>query len=185
MTILLDNTNTVIREIDTSSTVLVESNNSIIVVKENPTIVTVESTNSVLLDSIATAVVTSGAQGVQGPPGESTNTVSYISAIPIGGNRVVATNNQGQLVYPDTLSDTNVILGISTHAANIGELVEVQMVGSMTEPSWNWIPQEPLFISANGLLIQTPPTTGLSQVIAYAVLSNKIFIDKQQPILLG
>ena len=128
------------------------------------------------------AVVTSSTQGPQGPPGASDNYVYLVAATAIGGNRAVAVNSSG-LTYAGTTS-TN-ILGISVSAVDAGQLAQIQISGIITEPSWNWLPQTPIFVSDSGILTQQVPETGSLFIVGYPVLSTQIFIDKQAPILLG
>lgn len=186
MSIIIDsNNNIVVTSTELENTVL-ESIIPVLVenTEYNTVQVSTEHTTVVTNNNTDLVVSSSGSQGPQGIQGESLTSVTYIAGEPLGGNRVVSVNALGTLVYPDLSSYTN-ILGITISSANLGATVEVQIVGTMTEPSWNWVPDYPIYAGTNGLLTQTPPESGLLYVVGYAITPNKIFIDKQQPILLG
>lgn len=103
----------------------------------------------------------------------------------LNGHIAVSTNSFGKVIAPTLIEDTTVILGIITSAYSADDVVSVQITGTITEPSWNWTLGLPIFVGPNGTLTQTPPSTGVLQIIAYPILSNRILIDKQQPITIG
>src|SRR5205085_1073647 len=103
------------------------------------------------------------------------------------GHRAVVADTNGNAVYADSSepSHANAVIGITTGAASEGAAVSVQNIGEMIEPSWQWAPDIPIYINANGILSQTAPTTGFSLVVGFAVTSTRIIIHITQPIILA
>jgi hypothetical protein len=54
----------------------------------------------------------------------------------------------------------------------------------MTEAGWAWTIGSPVYLSANGTLSHTAPSSGFALVIGFALTATKIFIDIKQPIIL-
>ena len=182
--------------IDKEKTVLIESDEVDTLISENTITVTVTDTTSttVVLDShgnlvhsdeVKQHVVQGGVQGPPGIPGASNQFEYVIAATVLGGNRAVTTNSVGQLIYPDLTNYNSRIYGVTTHSAQTGELVTVQIAGTQTEPSWNWDVTLPVFVGTNGTLTQIPPTAGQTLVVGYPNSPTKLFIDRQPPIYMG
>lgn len=119
------------------------------------------------------------------PPSEGGTTVERIADIPISGHRCVVDTEDGvaYLSLAD-LSHGERILGISLNAAGVGDPILIQYSGEVTEPSWNWVPDLPIFPTNFGLLTQTPPTSGFIVNIGFASSETSIFINIQQAIYL-
>lgn len=111
-----------------------------------------------------------GAPGVPGPPGPAAYTVTAAEAL--GGNRAVTVD--GYHATPATLDK---LIGITTGAVSLGEDATVVRWGIMTEPSWTWTADQPIFVGAAGVLTQTPPVSGTVRRIAWAVSPTQISID--------
>ena len=127
-----------------------------------------------------------GRQGPPGPPGQSGNAyVEFPAALPLGGHRVVRLLN-GQAIYADNtvLADANIVLGITLGAVTGGGMAQIQFNGLMTEPSWAWTPDMPVFCGTAGLLTQTPPVSGFSLIVGIAASPTQIFIGAKSPIVL-
>jgi hypothetical protein len=127
-----------------------------------------------------------GVQGVQGAQGTAT-TYPYPCAEPISAHRVVRLNQAGQLEYAscDNLSHKNSILGISVTAGNVSEITNVARVDTLIEPTWSWVPNEPLYLGINGFITQTPPTSLFLLSVGVALSPTKIFINIGIPIILS
>jgi len=125
----------------------------------------------------------SGAQGIPGPPGGVT--LQYPAAIPLGGHRMVVLNSEEQAIYADNtnLSHARKVLGMTTGATSAGDMATIQTGGEMTEPSWNWTLDSPIFLAADGLLTQTQPASGLSMVVAFPITQTKIFLNLREPLI--
>lgn len=136
-------------------------------------------------------VVFGGEQGPQGPqgiPGQVGGTVlQYVAGENLGGHRMVVLNDSQQAVYAsnDNPAHAVKVLGMTTGAANIGDLSTIQTGGEITEPSWDWVLNTPVCLSTNGLLTQTQPLTGFIQIIGFPITTTKIFINLREPITLN
>ena len=77
------------------------------------------------------------------------------------------------------------ILGISVETAGSGSSLEVKFEGLISEPTWNWDLDKPIFCGVGGVLTQyppeTPPTKFLCQV-ANPITPIQIFINIQDVI---
>lgn len=142
--------------------------------------------------SIGYIITAPGQQGPPGPPGPpgpaGASLLSYTAAIPISGHRIITINSDGKAIYADStiLSHANKVIGMSTGAAAADSTLSVKIVGEFTEGSWNWTPNQPIYLSTNGLITQTVPTSPslYSLVIGTAVTSTTIFINIMPPIFL-
>lgn len=127
-----------------------------------------------------------GTQGPPGPPGEmGAAYVEFPAAVPLGGNRVVRVL-AGEAIYADhnTVADANLVLGITRGAVAEGALAQIQTGGLMTEPSWAWTPDKPVFVGVVGTLTQVPPSAGFSLIVGVATGPSQIFIGARTPIVL-
>lgn len=107
-------------------------------------------------------------QGPPGPPGPqgsgggsgSQVLLTVLAAITLSGHRVVTPLPDGTVTYADntTAAHLHAALWVTMGAAATGTSVDVLLYGVVTEPSWSWLPG-PLYLGANGLLTQTPPST--------------------------
>lgn len=121
--------------------------------------------------------------GLQGEKGD--NFVEVVSQTALGGGRVIGFYNQTYLYMDSTnILHLNTILGVSVHACQANSPLSIQTLGLFTEPSWGWLTNLPIFLSTEGLLTQTPPTSGFSVIIATAVSPTTIFIKPCQGYLL-
>lgn len=114
--------------------------------------------------------------GPQGRPGMGTIDLLLEAATPIGGQRVIATDEQGKAVYADNLTRYKSVLGISTGAVIQGAVVTVKPLGRLEDPSWNWNPWKGLFLGINGLIVQDVPETGAIVPIGHVAGADAIFI---------
>lgn len=129
-----------------------------------------------------------GPQGPAGPAGpDGTSAVTKVAAGAIGGQRVVIGNTDGTVRYADAtdLTDLGRVLGVTQTAAADGEPVNVIVRGYYEEPTWTWNTTLPLYVGSNGLITQTAPTVGFSQIIGFAETPTRIFIRMREPIALN
>lgn len=140
--------------------------------------------------SQSTSAVEIAAPGPQGPRGlDGVNggvAVERIAAADLGGHRVVRALDALQVEYadsanPDHGDDT---LGITSGAASVGAVIEVLTGGPLAFNGWAWTPGEPVFLGSNGLLTQSSPAAGFTQVIGFAQDATTIFIGVEPPIYL-
>ena len=151
-------------------------------------VVTVEDRHVLVRDAEDTRVVFGGEQGPAGSPGPVGGIVSeYVASIAIGGHRAVVLNASQQAIYADRsiLTHANKVLGITSGAVAAGANVAVQRNGEMTEPSWAWVLDTPIWLSTDGLLTQTPPSVGFSLIVAFPISATKILIEIREPLFLN
>lgn len=68
--------------------------------------------------------------------------------------------------------------GVTRMATVIGDPIDVVRSGLMTENGWIWTPNQPVFISANGVLTQTQPTAGTPiRRIGWAISATELNLD--------
>jgi hypothetical protein len=136
--------------------------------------------------SAPTATVPSGqTTPATPPPGSPISTVATLNltaSTNISGLTAVATSN-GQAVTASS-SQAAPVVGIATGGALAGADVTVQYEGPIADTSWNWTFNQPIFIATNGVLTQTAPTEGYSQIIGYPINATSLLIDLQAPITL-
>lgn len=131
-------------------------------------------------------IVEVGQQGPAGPPGGEG--ILKTAGATIGGHRAVVTDSTSDVVvYADNTNPAHeaAVFGITTGAAASGASVLVKTSGEIEEPSWIWTPQGAIYLSTNGNLTQTPPTTGFCLALGYAVTSTKMLVNIGQAITLG
>jgi hypothetical protein len=93
------------------------------------------------------------------------------------GRAVYASNDQ-----PDHFHK---VLGMTLEAVSALSPVNILRGGEITEPSWNWVLNAPVFLSTNGLLTQTSPTSGFSLIVGFPVTTTKLFVSLREPIFLS
>ena len=135
------------------------------------------------------------AVGMQGPPGTGgsggggSTIETYVAGATVNGHRVIVTNSAGQAIHGDnaTPAHANAATKISLGAALLGETVQVQLVGRITEPSWNWVEGGTIYAGANGVLTQTPPSApaAFSKPVAVAETATRILIVQEPPTMLS
>lgn len=120
-------------------------------------------TDAVIKDIQSVKVDTGGKQGLRGPAGPvgpaGGTTIEKMAAMPLGGHRIVRSTGTNMADYADNrfADHGDDILGLTLEAAASGATVRIANGNEVTEPSWNWIPQQPIFLGENGVLTQTPP----------------------------
>jgi hypothetical protein len=105
----------------------------------------------------------------------------------ISGHRAICVDSDGKAIYADSsIADhANAVAGISTHAALTGQPLTVQSAGVLEEPSWTWMPHQPVFLGVNGFLTQTPPSVGFQLIVGVPKSATELLIGVKAPIVLG
>jgi hypothetical protein len=125
-----------------------------------------------------------GPQGIQGLPGQGGSAYfTFTAQGPIGGHRAVVSVAPDKVGYADNANPAhaNAVLGITLGAADDGAEIQVQGSGEITEPSWNWTLQQPVFLSTNGQLTQTCPATGFVLILGTPTAPTKLMVDIKLP----
>ena len=128
-----------------------------------------------------------GETGPKGDPGQSgAGYLTYIADGALGGQRVVRATTAGKVGYVDPSDPTqaHAAIGLTMGAAADGAPINVQFSGEMTEPSWSWTANQPIFVGTNGIPTQTPPATGFQGPIGVATSATSMVIQIKSPIVL-
>ena len=134
-------------------------------------------------ENMSLEFVIGGIKGDKGDPGGVT--VTRIALNSLAGNRVVIQNSDDTVSYAssDNASHANRILGVTTHAATAAAEIAIQLSDIMTEVSWSWEPNAPVFLGSDGMLTQDINSTGLFFLqVGTALSATKLLIDKQIPV---
>lgn len=75
-------------------------------------------------------------------------------------------------------------LGITISSAALGREVVVKRSGTIDDASWNWDPGL-VYLGADGMLTQTPPTTGWELVVGNSPSPQRLNLDFDEPVLLA
>lgn len=118
-----------------------------------------------------------GVQGAQGVAGISGTTleISGVAGEGLSALRAVGLFDTGYMyVSSNNILHRNVGVGITKTGVILGDTVTIVTGGILSDVSWNWDTTKPIYLGNNGILTQTEPTTGFSQVVAQPVSSKKI-----------
>lgn len=105
----------------------------------------------------------------------------------VGGHRVVKTVTPNKVTYADraTAADALKAIGISLGAAADAAAVRVQTYGPLTEPSWGWTPEAPIYCGLAGVLTQVVPSSGFVLVVGVATAPTSMFVNFQPPLVIA
>lgn len=116
---------------------------------------------------------------------ESAGVLSKIAGEDLGGHRVLVTDASDELIYADNsiLTHRWKIIGISAQAALIGNICTYAGdTQELTEGSWSWDTNLPIYLTGEGLLTQTPPTTGFIMIVAFPTSATSLQVKISNPI---
>lgn len=103
----------------------------------------------------------------------------------ISTHRIVACiNNRLELASKDNADHAYSIVGMSISSGSDGSVIFVQSGGVITDESWFWTENLPLWLNVNGEMIQTAPTSGFLIQVGIPIATNKVLIEIQEAILL-
>lgn len=124
-----------------------------------------------------------GPEGPAGPSGSSSGTITVNAGQDLSGHRIVSMMS-GAAVYAsaDDIDTVVNVIGMTTGAALSGTDAEVLPSGELTETSWAWDTDSPVFLGNNGSLTQTVPTSGVMLQIGVPTAATKLLIDIKMPI---
>lgn len=124
-----------------------------------------------------------GDKGDPGPPGPpGTAIYEFVAQAPMGGHRIIALDEAGVPVYASNDDPDSALraVGISLNAADIGGTIRVQAEGAITEPSWGWLTDRPVYLGKDGLLTQTAPTypdAQVAMIVGFPISPTSIFFS--------
>ncbi len=129
-----------------------------------------------------------GDPGAQGPPGPTGGEALERTAdTALGGHRAVRSTGVVSVGYASCAdaSQGDDVLGITLGAAPPGGAVLVQTGGELTEPSWSWAPQEPIYLGLDGGLTQLqpmPPSAAFVLPVGFATSATSMVIRFDDPV---
>lgn len=160
----------------------------VIVTEQSDTVISEKETVSVLLSEVQGPP---GAKGEKGDPGVA-GSVSFLyqASTPMSGHKIVMLDGYGKLAYASSynLEHAQRVIGITTNAASIEGDVSVLSVGEITEPSWNWQPNIPIYLGLDGSLTQEQPSmpgSKFSMVVGFPITDTTMFLNIGYPIILS
>lgn len=122
-------------------------------------------------------------QGPPGPPGSSEGVrITRTAGEVLAGHRVVTTDEMGHLVYCSLERAAVGPLWLTVGAALAGEPVEVVPLGEVTEPSWAWVPETPVYLAEGGVLSSAPSGDTVSVIVGTALTPTTIFFNPSTPV---
>lgn len=167
------------------TTVVVEDDDGSIALLTELEVSTVEvqAPRTLTIERTVVEIVELGVEGPQGPSG--TNRFLRTAAVIVSGHRIVVARADGAVEYADNTLSLRRAPWLTTRAALANDIVEVLALGELIEPSWAWIPGEPLYLGSNGLMTQTPPLAPAFLLeLGVALTPTSIFYDPKMPIAL-
>lgn len=87
-----------------------------------------------------------------------------------------AVDVSGLHVEPITETRLSAYAGVSSVAVVVGMPVKLIVKGLISENSWTWTPDAPIFIGAGGVLTQTPGSLPMRR-IGWAISATQINLD--------
>lgn len=121
-----------------------------------------------------------GIQGIPGPAGGSS--VQRTAGATLSALRAVY-ELDGVVRYLDyrDADHVDLLVGVTITSGLIGEPVNIQLVGPLTDAGWQWVPG-PVWLGSQGQLTQAPPDDGFDVLIGSAVSATRIQLNLQRPI---
>ena len=162
------------------------ANQSVTVETVEVTVEVVSPAIEVLVENPAVETVQVGLQGPPGPPGppgpSGTAIYEFVARAPMGGHRIIALDEAGVPVYASNDDPDSALraVGISLNAADIGGTIRVQAEGAITEPSWGWLTDRPVYLGKDGLLTQTVPTypdAQVAMIVGFPISPTSLFFN--------
>lgn len=143
--------------------------------------------------SVVTVLPVVGPPGPRGPAGGGSDVgqvrLTAVASANLSGHRAVTPRPDGTLEYASNthLDHLHVPVWITQGAVAIGGETEVLVYGTLTEPTWSWLPGGAIYLGADGVLTQSVPTTPgalFAVQIGTVTAPTTAFFDRQMPILL-
>lgn len=109
--------------------------------------------------------------------------ISVIAGQSLGYPRVVTlVAGEAKLFNPVTAVAGNV-LGITTHSAAVGEVIQVLTEGVFDYVGWGLTANALQFGTSAGGLSSVPPVGGLLQPVGLALSADRLLLNRQTPIV--
>jgi len=110
--------------------------------------------------------------------GENISALRVVSADPADGKVYYTDNTE--------LASAETAIGISLTAALADAELQVVQEGAFEDAGWSWntAGNPALFVTTNGVITQTPPTSGFTQKVGFIITATKIYVKIETPIYL-
>ena len=102
-------------------------------------------------------------------------------------NTVLTTNESGHVVTASSsnLLHVNKILGVSRNAGQVGHVIRTRVSGILTNTSWNFPPNSPLYLGINGEVTSDPNSGLFMNQIGHSLTETTIYINVGRSIVRG
>lgn len=156
--------------------------NDVVVTYSSVEVVETPVVHEIIVVDQSVDVVAVAEQGPPGPPGPQgpagATTIAFTAPASLGGLRVLTAN----LVYADSGNSLHInkVIGFTTGAASAGQPLFIQTSGELD--GFSSLTIGPVYLGANGVVTQIPPTTGFIQQVGVATSSTTILINISSPI---
>ena len=98
--------------------------------------------------------------------------------------RAVYSNGVSVDIADNALFTTAQVYGITIQGGSAGNSVKVITAGHLQDSSFNFTPNEIVFLGSNGVITNMPPVSGVQSVIGLATKIDTIFVRISVPIQL-
>lgn len=129
-----------------------------------------------------------GQRGAQGRPGIDSGggiqTIVRTAGETISALRIVYESQE--LTHPVDPATESVFqaLGLAITSSSIGSDITIQTQGFVDDLGWSWT-EGHVWCGPNGILTQSPPTSGWDFIIGFATSATRLYIDLNEPVLLA
>jgi hypothetical protein len=140
-------------------------------------------TPSVVSATVGRHVTIVANQGITGPPGQDGAdapgaTVIYPAGENLSSGRVVIINSGSAFYFqPSNALHAGRAYAVTKTSGLTGANVTLQLVGEVSDPAFTFLSDSGLWVSANGQVTSTKPTSGLIQYAGVSVALNKFRIE--------
>ena len=127
-----------------------------------------------------------GPKGDKGDPGDVQELYSMVSGEAVDSLRVVRRESDGlgYIVSSDTVGDAHTVIGVSTQTVTLGGTFNYVARGELQDANLSLV-DGAVYVGVDGVLTQTPPTTGFVLKVGHAVNSDTLFVDVGVPVELA
>lgn len=157
--------------------------NDVVTFKGDTSVLSEELFDVVVQNAPSTVVVEVARQGPPGPQGPAGGSTMQLTAGATLSALVVVYEEDGSVFALGKDDDANIdqLLGLTVTAADAGNQITVQRLGSVDNSGWAWTAGR-VYLGAGGALTQTPASTGNDVLIGRAVSATRLLLDLQDPI---
>ena len=145
-------------------------------------------TATVTTEEVITATVTTETISVAAydgaPPAQAQELIQ--AGQTLSAYKAIVPDGSGAFVYADNqnLHHASIVYGLTKQAINNGSAGIAQTYGPVSNDTWAWELEKPIFLATEGELTQTPPVSGFSLIVAYPITATSIFMSIGEPIML-